>query len=318
MILTTEQLRSIAFGTVDIREEADGIRFMKCTDKQIEQSMKYSPDHGNLSGSASGARLDFYTDSTYLAFDAVGDGRYEVMINNLFFKQLEIKHYHERGEKMELTLPEGEKRVTLLFPNWGKGAWLRYLELSDGACFRPHKYDRKFYFFGDSITQGYNGEYNFVTFTHSLSRRYNADILVNGVGGWFFNPDYVDTVPFDPEVVFLACGTNDWVRSDSPETMRKMTAGCMDGLRALFPKATFFVISPLWRKDLDDRRMGSFETARNIVKEEALARGFNLIDGYDLVPHDPAFFGDARLHPNSLGFMVYSERLIAHLDKHLL
>ena len=102
MILTTEQLRSIAFGTVDIREEADGIRFMKCTDKQIEQSMKYSPDHGNLSGSASGARLDFYTDSTYLAFDAVGDGRYEVMINNLFFKKLEIKTYHEAGEKMEM------------------------------------------------------------------------------------------------------------------------------------------------------------------------------------------------------------------------
>ena len=33
------------------------------------------------------------------------------------------------------------------------------------------------------MTQGYSGKYNFTCFTHALSRKYNADILVNGVGG---------------------------------------------------------------------------------------------------------------------------------------
>ena len=319
MILTNDQIRSIAFGTVAIREEERGLRFMKCTDAQIEESLLRSPMHGNLSGSASGARLDFYTDSTYLSFDASGDSRYEVMLDNLFFGQYDLKGYHERGERVEITLPEGEKRVTFIFPNFGSGAWLKYFELSDGAYFRPHVYDRKIYFYGDSITQGYNGKYNFTSFTHALSRKYNADILVNGVGGWFLNPKYVDKVPFEPDTVIIACGTNDWNRFKTPEDMRENTRGCMDNLKALFPNAQFFVLSPLWRKDTEEpvRPMGPFSLACDIVKEEAVAHGFNLLDGYTLVPHDPDFFGDARLHPNDIGFMVYTERICAVLDKYM-
>ena len=293
---------------------------MKCTDAQIEESLIRSPQHGVHSGAASGARLDFHTNSDYIAFDGEGDARYEIMIDNLFFGQYNINSYHERGEKIKIDLPKGEKRVTLLLPNPGVAAWLKYVELSDGASFTAHKYDRKIYFYGDSITQGYSGKYNFTCFTHALSRKYNADILVNGVGGWFFNPKYVDKVPFDPDIVITACGTNDWNRFKTPEEFREYCSGCLDELGKLFPKAQFFVLSPLWRRDTVEpiRPMGSFELACNIVKEEALSHGFNLIDGYKLVPHDPAFFADERLHPNDLGFMIYTERLCAELDAHIL
>ena len=317
MFLTVEQIKSIAFGTVDIREEEQGLWFMKCTDAQIAESLIRSPQHGVHSKAASGARLDFYTDSEMLSFDAVGDLRYEVMVDNLFVGQYNVNEYRERGEKIVVELPKGEKRVTLIFPNFGTGAWLKYVELSDGAYIRAHEYKRKIYFYGDSITQGYNGQHSFMTFTHSISRRYDADILVNGVGGWFFNPKYVDpTIDFDPEAVIIACGTNDWNRFQSADEMREYCKGCLDGLGAQFPKAKFFVISPLWRADTqNDRAMGSFELACNIVKEEALAHGFNLIDGFTLVPHIPEFFGDERLHPNDIGFAVYSENLCRVLDK---
>ena len=318
MFLTVEQIKSVAFGTVEIREQEQGLWFMKCTDAQIAESLVRSPQHGVHSKAASGARLDFHTNSDYISFDAEGDSRYEILVDNLFFGQYNVANYHEKGEKIEVKLPEGEKRVTLLFPNPGVGTWLKYVELSDGATLAPHKYDRKIYFYGDSITQGYSGKYNFTSFTHALSRRYNADILVNGVGGWFFNPKYVDKVPFEPEVVITACGTNDWNRFKTPEEMREYCKGCLDALGAQFPNAKFFVISPLWRRDTEQpRSMGEFSLACDIVKEEALSHGFNLIDGFTLVPHDPAFFADERLHPNDLGFMIYTERLCAVLDSFL-
>ncbi len=319
MILATEQIKEIAFGTVEIREQEQGLWFMKCTDAQIEESLIRSPQHGVHSKAASGARLDFHTDSKYISFDAEGDSRYEVMVDNLFFGQYNLGGYHERGERVVVTLPEGEKRVTLLFPNPGVGTWLKYVELSDGATIAPHKYDRKIYFYGDSITQGYSGKYNFTSFTHAISRKYNADILVSGVGGWFLNPKYVDKVPFEPDTIIVACGTNDWNRFKAPEDMRENTKGCMDNLKALFPSAEFFVVSPLWRRDTEEpvRPMGPFSLACDIVKDEAHKHGFNVIDGYTLVPHDPAFFADERLHPNDLGFMIYTERLCAELDKYL-
>ncbi len=319
MILSNEQIKSIAFGAVDIREEERGLRFMKCTDAQIAESCEKMASAGNLSESATGVRLDFHTDAEYIAFDAEGDERYEIMVDNLFFGRYFLNQYHERGENPKIELPAGEKRITFIFPNFGTGAWLKFFELSDGAYIKPHKFDKKIYFYGDSITQGYSANYNFTTFPHAISRKYNADIMISGVGGWHFNPKYVDRVPFDADVVITACGTNDWGRNKTPDELRENVSGALEKLAEFFPKAKIFVLSPLWRRDTEEpkRQMGEFSLACEIVKAEAAKLGCTVIDGYKLVPHDPDFFADARLHPNDIGFMVYNERLCAELDKYL-
>ena len=37
----------------------------------------------------------------------------------------------------------------------------------------------------------------------------------------------------------------------------------------------------------------------------------HVISGLPLVPHDEAYFGDLRLHPNDAGFAEYAAKLIA-------
>lgn len=37
--------------------------------------------------------------------------------------------------------------------------------------------------------------------------------------------------------------------------------------------------------------------------------GVRILSGYNLVPHLPEFFSDGRLHPNDLGFGIFSQNL---------
>jgi hypothetical protein len=58
-----------------------------------------------------------------------------------------------------------------------------------------------------------------------------------------------------------------------------------------------------------------FAACRDVVISEAEKRGLIHIDGLTLVPPVPALFADKVLHPNDLGFSIYSENLIKALQK---
>lgn len=42
-----------------------------------------------------------------------------------------------------------------------------------------------------------------------------------------------------------------------------------------------------------------------------------MIDGKELVPHDPLFFVQDILHPNDLGMVCYAKHLAQEIKKHL-
>lgn len=76
-----------------------------------------------------------------------------------------------------MELPKGENRVTLIFSNHWR-ARITDVELSDGAYFRPHEYDFRILFFGDSITEGWEAEYHYNSYAWRLSLSMNADCLI--------------------------------------------------------------------------------------------------------------------------------------------
>ena len=318
MKLTREQIVSVAFGALEIRDEENGLRFMRCTDNQIAP---YKESKQNCTLSSSGVRLDFHTDSTTISFDAEGATVYEVMVDNLMVGHYDLKEYHEKGDKLVHKLPAGEKRVTLLFPILGEETWLKYVELDDGATLVPHKYgEKKLYFIGDSITQGYAAIYNFVALPHAVSRRFNVDFVSSGVGGWHFDPRNVDKVPYDADYAIVILGTNNWNGSKftgtTMEQYKETLVKFMDKFADCFPNAKTVIVSPIWRGDGTEMRpMGTFDEATEAIRECAVAHDFLFIDGLKLVPPYPEFLQDRRIHPNDIGFMVYGERLCQELEK---
>lgn len=303
-------------------KEADGIHFYKCTDKQVKAWGALHKDLGARSLATTGVRLDFHTDSKSLSFNAPSGNKFELYIDGLFRKRFIMS---ECGPTVCTEIndvfgkPMDMARVTLYFPAHGAGV-LSALELDDGAKIIPHTFDTKMLFIGDSITQGWDADYDSLSYAQRTSRFFNAESVIHGVGGGYFHDTIFDSIDFKPDHVIIAFGTNDFGHYPTTDEMRYHTRAFFDSIKEEYRDAkNVFVLSPIWRADFLTKNppMGSFDQCRNVVITEAEAHGFTHIDGSALVPPDPFFFADERLHPDALGFGIYAENLIKQLIKHM-
>lgn len=315
MKLTHEQIRSIAFGAVRIEEQKDGLHFYKCTQKQIEAWGKFNDTLGQWSANTTGVRLDFHTDSSWMTFNAARGNKFEVLVNDLAIARVEFDELRKAGITPKIELGEGEKRVTLVFPSHDDGGVLTYVELADGATLTPHTFKEKILFIGDSITQGWNAYFDSNSYAWQVTRHFDAESIINGIGGAFYDETTFDTIDFEPDKVIIAYGTNDFGHNKTREDLRQHMGAFLDLIAKTYPAEKVYCVAPIFRFDLaKERKMGSWEDCRAIIHEVINCRGFHLVEGYDLVPHLEYFFADA-VHPNDIGFAEYAKNLIKVLEK---
>lgn len=319
MRLTTEQIKSVTFGALSVEEQADGLHFHKCTKKQETAFAAFNSGFFERAKTTTGVCLDFHTTSKHLAFSASSGRKFEVYLNNLLRRQFDFDVLRPEGRCAELDLTDvlGDKvdeiRVTLVFPSHSIGV-LEFVELDDGATIVPHTFDRKILFLGDSITQGWDSKYDSFSYAWRVSRFFNAESVVQGIGGAFFHETVFDTVDFDPDTVIVALGTNDFSKCHTMEELRTHASAYLSMVAKTYAKKQVFVISPIWRAD-QVKEVGTFFEAREVLVEEIKRAGLSHIDGLTLVPPMEEFMADARLHPNDLGFSLYAENLIAQMIK---
>ena len=317
MRLSFDEIKNIAVGAICIEEREDGIHFSKFTHKQEEAFFALSTTLGERALTTTGIRLDFYTNSKNLAFAASSGTKFEVYIDDLLCHQFDCKALRDEGKpaKIELISPirpaNDTVRVTLIFPSHSVGV-LEYIELDDGATVTPHKFDCKMLFIGDSITQGWNAKYDSFSFAWRVTRFFNAESVIQGVGGAYFHETTFDHSDFDPETVIVALGTNDFGKFKTLDEMREHVSAHLALIAKDYAGKKIFAISPIWR-DTQDKAIGSFDDVRALVIEEIEKLGLIHVDGYSLVPHKAEFMADETLHPNDLGFSLYAENLIAKI-----
>ena len=315
MKLTEQEIRSITVGALGITYEDGVYHFFKYTEKQLCFFEKADEGLGRRARTTTGIRLDFHTSSPYMAFEATGSGKYEVFVDGLFSEQFHIKDTDRC--KCELRAPLGDKkdehRVTLLLPSHGIGS-LSYIELADGASLRPHTFDEKLLFIGDSITQGWDTHIDGMSFAYRLSFFYNAESVIQGTGGAYFHEGAFDSLPFRPDRVFVALGTNDFTHYATKEEMAIHADAHLALIAKEYADKELYYISPIFRAD-NQKRMGSLAEAREVLTKIAEGHGFTHIDGLSLVPPHAFFFTPDLLHPNALGYLQYTENLLHALHK---
>ena len=206
-----------------------------------------------------------------------------------------------------------ELRVTLVFPSHSVGS-LEYVAIDDGAYFRAPEYKTKMLFIGDSITQGHNSKYDSLSYAWRTVHYFDADAVINGIGGAYYMPESFDKIDFDPDTVILAYGTNDACKFDYA-VMKEKTVGYLDLVKENYGDKNVIVISPIWRARDTGAVMGEdFESKRKMVEDESEKRGFYVVSGLKLVPPLADLYADKYLHPNDLGFGVYAENLIKEIS----
>lgn len=311
MILSYEALSSVTFGAVRTGMDEDIYHPQKCTEEQLDAYLAHS---GKVvyewAHFTTGIRLDFYTDSSEFGFTAVSGVKWEVYLNGKLFSRFLAEN---PDTHFSLSLPEGENRVTLIFPSHSCGK-IKNVTLDDGASLKPKEFKKRILFYGDSITEGWNSELDSFSYTWQLTLHYDADAVNDAVGGSVFCPDVVQDIGFVPDLLLVSLGTNDL--NTPQDTLVSNVRETLSRLSRLYPNAKKAAVTPIWRDKIRDQNpMESLTFIRKTITEASGEYGFHVIDGLTLVPHLPLLYEDRFLHPNDLGFVLYYRNLLEALEK---
>ena len=323
-----DKIKELLTGAV-YTDEANGLLCIHRFTKEQEEAYKpYNDDFYKKTFGTAGVRLAFDTDSTSLSLAAEvspASSRkffsFDVYVNGALIISARGNMEGETTPfSFDAELGEGKKRVEIYFP-WSACAKLRWFSVDDGAELVGVSRPKKMISFGDSITHGYDAVDPSFSYASRLADALNADAVNKGIGGEVFFPTLAKLKDdIEPDYITVAYGTNDWSHIDSEEEFKEKCGGFYEALSANYPNAKIFAITPIWRGNYADKgnRCTDFFSIGEIIGEvTAELDNVTVIDGFDLVPHDPKCFIKDVLHPNDLGFRHYANNLYAEIKKYI-
>lgn len=317
MRLNFDEIKRITTGALFVRETDGGFEFDKCTPQQVAFWATRSDVLHMRSRATSGVRLDFHSNTKKLSYristQSNEHGKTEVLVDGIGV------YTNELGESREqFDIGEGEEhRITVIFPSHEIGT-LHYIEIDDGATLMPHEYKMKILFFGDSITQGSRAPISSLSYAYRTSFYFDADSVVQGVGGGFFyNGIFDSAIEYEPDVMIIAYGTNDYARYTEFDVISQRARDVVAQIRERYPSTKIFGITPLRRYDIPLKiSTGEFDELRARIAEIFRESGICVVDGYDLLDDNPALYDDG-LHPNADGFVQYTKNLCSFIEEHI-
>ena len=323
MILNVEQVKKITFGTERIGFYDGFFSFYRFSESQIDSYSKYKNDDLNKKARASaGVRFSFLSDTKFLSFDCAlrsGSSRsyayFDIYENGALICHAGKEEIDDEMLQIECAFSDGEKHIEVYFP-WSASVKLSNISISDGAFIERKERKNSILCFGDSITQGYDAIYPSLSYVNNISRYLDADPVNKAIGGEIFFPELVDGSEVTmPDIVTVAYGTNDWSKCGY-EVFCKNCSDFMARVNRIYPLSRVYVIAPIWRADGNDSKEIGIKNNEMVNVIRKICREyprFKIIDGQNLIPHLPEFFSDKVLHPNDLGFGVFSDALAKEL-----
>lgn len=307
-MLNRAELTSLFHGVLSVRFEEDGyILPRRSVDEQIAYVGSVREDFGEKLQFATSVTLEFTTDATAFSFEYVYEnvknlrGGIDVWVNG---KLRKIFYADESCQGVvELELEAGEKSVVVYFP-CEKQTKIKNVSIDGNwTCIPPRK--EKLLAMGDSITSGVGCEVTSYSYINVFNRKYGYELINQGIGGYVYDEGFL--MPLDdyyPDKILISLGTNQHKSGDKREKIEKF----FEKLAVVYPAVPTLVITPIWRMDGNADIPALCETVEIIKNACAKYENITVVNGFDLLIADEAFFAD-RLHPNSFGGLLYGEAL---------
>lgn len=321
-----EEVKGLVMGAIRTEITDLGFQVYRSTQAQVDAWHEYTKEGYNdwtyeNARSATGIRLDFETDSSYVYLKlSKPASALTVLLNGELAKNGWWGGYwnvpkEERGKTNRITILMSNVRNT---HQWG----IEKLEIDGGCKIEKHKTDLNILFLGDSITEAFSNagrpaaNYTFYTYSY-----FNADAIVQGYGSSQLWTDMIDPAMaelYQPDVIIVAMGTNDYSRnrSGSVDYFKERMDAFLDKIQQVYPGVQIIGITPL-------RRLLSMtaSNAENNYDKECVARasagyaqsyknhGAIVVQGESLLK-DVKHYADT-VHPNEAGHLIYGENLCA-------
>ncbi|MGC8804602.1 MAG: SGNH/GDSL hydrolase family protein, partial [Candidatus Ratteibacteria bacterium] len=168
------------------------------------------------------------------------------------------------------------------------------------------------------ITQGMDAVSPLCTYPVVCARILDMDFINQGVGGYVFDAGSLDeNFPFEPDIIIVAYGVNDWNKDTSTQQITQAAILYLEKLKSIFRKSRIFAITPIWTNIEDQKKSsGTIQDVRNIIEKAAKKAGCTVINGLSLVPNNNFYFVDG-IHPNETGHLVYGVNLACAIQEQL-
>lgn len=325
--LTLDIIKKIAKNCVDIQEKDGGIVFSRFSPKQLAVYSDIEA-HRIRTYCPSGVCLDFYSDTEFVKinYSVMAKARtrlsFDFFINDVFvYSDGQNEIVDNEGEIYFNNTSENGKmnRITIFLPHLVEISLLD-VEVSNNAIIKSVDTSsfKNYLAVGDSITQGMDSIHPSNTYPVQVAKYFSMNLLNQGVGGYIFNEESLDeNLKFEPDLITVAYGTNDWGKFKAFDEFYTSVKGYINKLATIYKTAKIYVITPLWRADFEtDRDLGPFSILKKTISE--ICEGYpniKVIDGTTLVPNLTKYFKDEYLHPNDEGFMHYAMNLVKCIEE---
>ena len=313
----TDKITEIFKGVIRVTEEEGTYTPLRFSDEQLKEYQRQPTIP--YSKCTTGVRMDFYTDAKEISFSfslgtfgnddnaTIPQDRFDIFENGEYQASVAASHKSSVKEvTYTRTSTEAESRITVLFPTRHEA---KISDLSLGN-YRPYtEYTKKILFLGDSITQGLYADKPSDGYADQVSRALGADYLNLAVGGEKFRADALgEDVPFTPDHIVIALGTNDKHQNYALISIERNATAYYEKVSQLYPNVPVTVNTPFENQG-DDYVESYIKVAEKF--------GFKAIDGRTLIPPKRENFNPDEVHPSSTGFNLIAQNLLPQLKQHM-
>jgi lysophospholipase L1-like esterase len=310
-----------------LAETADGVRLVRFTDKQLK---RFESNEALLlrARCPAGISLAVDTNAEWLELELLVEGAARTYLQATAIVRDRWAGSVSPGRigavpykavlKFLLEPPAGAnepRRVEVFLPQ-ASVLTVQDVRLSPGAFAAPvkNRASRRLLCLGDSITQGLESRNPAGTYPVRLARLLDAELLNQGVGGHMFDPDSFDPeLPFEPDLITIAYGVNDWMKDVPAAEIEYRARQYMEKVCARYANVPVLAITPIWHHgEKRAKAAGSLGDVRSLISR--VVSGFaqaRVVDGAQLVPNMQYLFEDG-VHPTEEGFAHYAAELYRH------
>ncbi len=308
-------MEALFHGALSIRRDGEWLLPVRFTEKQLE-SYTLTDALRIRSVSPAGVKIAFYSaaKTLSLSYKIVGRARtwaaFDLMQDGALKDSATI--WEDAGEVSFSLSGDKTVKTEIYLPHLVE---IYIKDITADAPLTPVvKPEKRWLCLGDSITQGMDAVHPCLTYPALSAKALGADVLNTGVGGAVFNADNLDYIGWEPDVITVALGCNDWGQVKDKAAFIENIRAYLEKLTSLYACKNIFGILPIWRSDAETIRSGmTFSEMRDVIRTEYEKYPFiHVLDGMALVPPNACFYGDAgelKAHPNAEGFLHYGVSL---------
>ena len=184
----------------------------------------------------------------------------------------------------------------------------------DGTFLRSVPQRKQLLVLGDSIAQGFVSEDPALSWPSLLADKLGLDVVNQGIGGQVFQPGSLFGLAgsIDPARIVVALGENYRYEPCVARRVSLDIRAYLSEVSRLWPSVPTHVATPLWHDEeaWPSHGMSCHKQVPELIAAQvAVHDQMRLIDGLELIEHDPELFADGYEHPNARGCRQIATRL---------